>query len=221
VRRDFSSFVEQDRLQLFDIMTVPASLTGYELNQKLIFVAKKQPDNLDRLSALFITRYPQLAGKRILIIDDEADYASVGFRATAQQNIEANRTTRQLEGLRTALSRSAFLQVTATPYSLYLQPDDLVLNGVAFRPVKPAFTILVPVNDAYIGSDYYFDGNDARRAVASYIYRPVTTAELGVLRQPDRRRFRPEDCLTSGAIASLRRAICNFGSSAYRVGDFS
>jgi hypothetical protein len=192
--------VELDRIQLFDIMTVPASLTGYELNQKLIFVAKKQPDNLDRLSTLFTGRYPQLAGKRILIIDDEADYASVGFRTTAQQNIEANRTTRQLEQLRTTLTRSAFLQVTATPYSLYLQPDDLVLNGIAFRPVKPAFTTLVPVNDTYIGSDYYFDGGDARRAVASYIYRPVTQSELQILRQPDRRRFCLEDCLTSPAI---------------------
>ena len=144
------------------------------------------------------------------MIDDEADYASVGFRMTQQQNVEANRTTRQLEQLRKTLTTSAFLQVTATPYSLYLQPDDMVINGVAFRPVKPAFTVLVLVNDAYIGSDYYFDGDDAGRAVASYMYRPVTTAELEILRQPDRRRFRLEDCLTSGAIDSLRRAICNF-----------
>jgi len=223
VRRDFGSFVELDRLQLFDIMTVPASLTGYELNQKLIFISKKQPDNLDRLSTLFTTRYPQLARKRVLIIDDEADYASVGFRATAQQTVEANRTTRQLEQLRTILSRSAFLQVTATPYSLYLQPDDLVLNGVAFRPVKPAFTTLVPVNDAYIGSDYYFDANDPTRAVASFMYRPVTKSELEILRQPDRRRFRSEDCLTSPAIDSIRRALCNFvvGACIRRLQDAS
>ena len=46
VKRDFGLFVERDRLQVFDIMTVPSSLTGYELSQKLIFVAKKQPDKL-------------------------------------------------------------------------------------------------------------------------------------------------------------------------------
>lgn len=210
VRRDFGLFMEQDRLQVFDIMTVPAALTGYELNQKLIFVAKKQSDNLDRLSKLFEDRYPELANKRVLIIDDEADYASVGFRSTKQQTIEANRTTKQLEQLRTALTNSAFLQVTATPYSLYLQPDDLVVNGVAFRPVKPAFTSLVPVNNAYIGSDYYFNAGDGETNVASFIYRPITTAELEILRQPDRRRFKLEDCLTSDAIDSLRRALCNF-----------
>jgi hypothetical protein len=223
VKRDFSSFVEQDRLQLFDIMTVPASLTGYELNQKLIFVSKKQSDNLDRLSMLFTSRYPQLSNKRILIIDDEADYASIGFRNTQQQNIEANRTTRQLEQLRTTLTRSAFLQVTATPYSLYLQPEDLVLNGVAFRPMKPAFTVLVPVNSEYIGSDYYFDGGGSSGAVSSFIYRPITQSELEILRQQDRRRFRLEDCLTSEAIVSLRRAICNFivGACIRRLQDQS
>ena len=35
VRRDFARFTAQDQLQIFDIMTVPSSLAGYELNQKL------------------------------------------------------------------------------------------------------------------------------------------------------------------------------------------
>jgi hypothetical protein len=48
VRRDFSRFTSQDQLQIFDIMKIPTGLTGYELSQKLIFVAKKQVDNLDR-----------------------------------------------------------------------------------------------------------------------------------------------------------------------------
>ena len=53
VRRDFAPFQDQDKLQIFDIMTVPIGLTGYELNQKLIFVAKKQSDNLAKLAVLF------------------------------------------------------------------------------------------------------------------------------------------------------------------------
>lgn len=69
VRREFALFSELDQLQMHDIMTVPAGLTGYELSQKLIFVAKKQSDNLERLATLFRTTYPQLARKRVLIID--------------------------------------------------------------------------------------------------------------------------------------------------------
>ena len=69
IRREFVTFQATDQLQVFDIMTMPdtASLTGYELSQKLIFVAKKQSDNMDRLHTLFQTTYPPLATKRVLV----------------------------------------------------------------------------------------------------------------------------------------------------------
>lgn len=210
VRREFSAFYRQDRLEMYDIMTIPARLTGYELSKKLIFVVKKQSDNLDRLTAVFRETYPQLATKRILIIDDEADYASVGFRKTRQQGLIVNTTARQIDRLREILPASAFLQVTATPYALYLQPDEFVVNGNEFRPIRPAFTELVPVSPSYIGSDYYFDQSLERNTVASFIYHPVTLNELDILRAEDRRRFRIEECLTSNAIPVLRLAIMNF-----------
>ncbi|MGA2624230.1 MAG: Z1 domain-containing protein [Bacteroidota bacterium] len=210
VRREFGRFFDNDQAQIFDIMTVPVVLTPYELNQKLIFVSKKQSDNLDRLTELFRNHYPELLRKRVLIIDDEADYASIGFRNTRQQGLLINTTTQQIDVLRQSLNSSAFFQVTATPYSLYLQPEDLIVNGVEFKPVRPAFTELVPVNPGYIGSDYYFDRSLESNTVASFIYRQVSLGELDVLRQEDRRRFRLEECLTSNAIVSLRSAICNF-----------
>jgi hypothetical protein len=76
-------------------MTMPDTLAGYELSQKLIFIAKKQSDNIYRLQALFQTTYPQLARKRVLIIDDKADFASVGFRRTAAKGVVINVTARQ------------------------------------------------------------------------------------------------------------------------------
>jgi hypothetical protein len=210
VRREFASFYEQDLLQIYDIMTVPSGLTGYELSQKLIFIAKKQIDNMDKLSALFRETYPQLTSKRVLIIDDEADYASIGFRRTSEEGIRVNTTTRQIDELRQTLASSAFLQVTATPYSLYLQPDDIVIQGVEFRPVRPAFTELVPVHRDYIGSVYYFERSTEEESVASFIYQSVSQDELNILRREDRRRFKIEECLTSTAIQALRSAICNF-----------
>ncbi len=131
VRREFAAFTNQDQLQVFDIMTIPGTLTGYELSQKLIFVAKKQVDNMERLTKLFRETYPQLSEKRVLIIDDEADYASIGFKRSKEEGLEINRTSRQIENLRNVLSRSAFLQVTATPYSLYLQPEDPSWRGMS------------------------------------------------------------------------------------------
>ncbi len=209
VNKEFADFHQRDQLQIFDIMTLP-NLTGYELSQKLILVVKKQSDNMDRLSAVFEETYPQLAAKRVLIVDDEADFASIGFRNNAQQGVVANVTARQIDDLRQTLAASSFLQVTATPYSLYLQPNDLIVNGVEFRPIRPSFTELVPVHVDYVGSDYYFQRSQEENTVASYIYRPVSLQELENLRQQDRRRFKVEDCLESDAIDSLRGAICNF-----------
>ena len=209
VRNDFASFIAEDRLQVFDIMEVP-SLTGYELSQKLIFVAKKQSDNLDRLRALVEVKYPKLAKSRVLLIDDEADYASIGFKRTRDEGLDINKTSKQINQIREHLEAPAFLQVTATPYSLYLQPEDLAIGGIEFRPVRPAFTELVPVHPDYIGSDYYFDESQSEGTVASCLFEPVARGELEVLAKPDRRRFKPEDCLDSQAVAVLRTALCSF-----------
>jgi hypothetical protein len=221
VRREFAPFNERDELQIYDIMTLPSGLTGYELSQKLIFVVKKQIANMDRLAKVFRETYPQLADRRVLIIDDEADYASIGFRNTRQEGLIINKTARQIDDLRQVLSASAFLQVTATPYSLYLQPEDLSVQGIEFRPVRPAFTELVPVHEAYIGSDYYFERSQDGDTVASFIYQPITLDELEILHHEDRRRFKIDDCLTSNAIKSLRNAICNFivGGCIRRIQD--
>ncbi len=104
VKKDFSTFVQTDKLQVFDVMNVPETLTPYELNQKLIFVSKKQPDNLDRLKSIFATKYKQLLTRRVLLIDDEADFASIGFKRTKDEGIVINRTTHQINDLRKTLA---------------------------------------------------------------------------------------------------------------------
>ena len=210
VREEFAPLTAVDGVQIHDIMTVPSGLTGYELSQKLIFIAKKQVNNLDKLSALIRDEYPDLAGKRALIVDDEADYASVGFRNTKDSGLQANVTTQQIDTLRGIFESSAFLQVTATPYALYLQPDDITVSGIEYRPLRPAFTELVPVAPSYIGSDFYFNDSQDEDSVASHLFHEVSADELQVLKQPDRRRFKVEECLTSKANPAIRSAICSF-----------
>jgi hypothetical protein len=79
VSDDFKAFIRADKVQVFDIMNLPENLTPYELNQKIIFVVKKEDDNLRRLIDAFTVQYPGLKNKRLLIIDDEADVASLKF----------------------------------------------------------------------------------------------------------------------------------------------
>ena len=208
ISKEFKDFTDREMLQPYDVMTMPKKLTGYEINQKLIFVAKKQSDNMDRLFDAFSN--PALKDKKILIIDDEADYASIGFKKTKEEGIQINTTTSQIDSIRKLIKNSSFLQVTATPYSLYLQPESIEIKGTEFKPVKPAFTQLVPVNKDYVGGDYYFNDSLDIESIASHLYIPITRQELEVLHKPDRRKFKIEEALKSNAISSLRLAIVGF-----------
>jgi hypothetical protein len=208
ISKEFGEFSQREMLQSFDVMTMPSKLTGYEIEQKLVLVSKKQPDNISRLIEFFSN--PILSSKKILIIDDEADYASVGFKKTKDEGIDINTTSKQINELRRLIKSSSFLQVTATPYSLYLQPEEIEIQGVDFKPIRPAFTSLVPVNSQYIGGDYYFNESVEIDSVASLLYVPITREELEVIQKPDRRRFKIEDVLTSKSIEALRSAIVSF-----------
>lgn len=212
LKAEFYEFYKNDKAQIFDIMNLPNNLSKYELDQKLLIVVKKEVNNMTRLHEAIFTMYPQLAKKRVLIIDDEADFASVGFNKTKNEATNIKVIAGQIDDIRKQLKRISFLQVTATPYSLYLQPEDLVVKGSSkkFMPIKPAFTELVPVPEAYIGGEYYFERSEDENSIASHIYEPIKEDELDVLKKEDRRKFKIEEVLTSKRVHSLRSAVLNF-----------
>lgn len=186
-------------------------LTPYELTHKLVFVVKKEDDNLRRLLNLFRTKYPQLRSKSVLIIDDEADLASVSFRKTSGIST-AGIISQQIDQLRELVTKSAFLQVTATPYALYLQPEDEVAipGGSLFRPKRPAFTVLLPTHSKYAGGEEYFEKSTEVDSPAFYFYREVPLAERDALKKEDRRRLQIDRVLKERNVAVLREAVATF-----------
>ncbi len=212
IGRDFSEFLKRDEMVLFDIMEAPDRLTRAELRRKIVIVAKKQVDNLDRISQLF-EKYPSLQDRRVLLVDDEADMASVRFtKKKGVAEYDQGRIANQIDELRRDVKGIAFLQVTATPYSLYMQPDDYddasMASGV-FYPKKPAFTEILPVHDAYVGGDDYFGGHgedDPRH----YLYVRVNDREHDALRSNDGRTIRGDRLWTSENIRLLRLSLISF-----------
>lgn len=210
VKQDFSEFIEDDQVQAYDVMFVP-KLSTFDLNHKLILVTKKEDDNLDRLLDMFQNKYPSLGSKRLLIVDDEADLASNSFRkknGVAQPGVISN----QIDRLREIVSECSFLQVTATPYALYLQPESGpdTSEGKLFLPKRPAFTVLLPTHSGYVGGDQYFRDSNEEGSAASYLFHEVPLSELDALRQPDRRRLKVENALTEKNAEVLRDAIVSF-----------
>ncbi len=213
IGRDFREFINDDLVMLFDIMSTPDELTKAELRRKIIIVAKKQVHNLSRIQELFDDKYPQLKAKRVLLIDDEADMASVRFtKKKGEEEYDQGTIANQMDRLRQTLSGIAFLQVTATPYALYLQPENYAQSSQAkemFYPKRPAFTQLLPIHDAYVGGEAYFGGwgaDDPRY----YLHVEVEEREHDALRSGDGRTIRDDRIWTSENIKILRRSLISF-----------
>jgi hypothetical protein len=221
--RDFASAIEDDRVRVYDIIKLPKNLTQYHLRQKWIIVAKKEKNNLKRIFQALETHYPDLKEKRLLIIDDEADYATLAFRKSKDtDDIEAGKIAQWIDELREKTAGVSFLQVTATPYSLYLQPNNQE-DSPLFHPVRPAFTVPLPTYPGYAGGDFFFGESEDPESPASFAFHEVFLDERNALRKEDRRSFKLEEALTSPKVAALRIAILNFvtGGSIRRMQQLS
>ena len=123
-----------------------------DLAPKLVLVVKKEDDNVRDLNALFADHENGLGGKKVIVIDDEADITGVGYKRVAEEEIPQDGQTkeqalkhlqevhRQIDIFRKANPSASYLQVTATPYALYLQSEH---SGQKHESVKPGFTTLV------------------------------------------------------------------------------
>ena len=207
---EFEVFIEDDQVKVYDIMQMP-HLTSYIKHQKLILIVKKETNNLDHLVELFV-QHADLAQKTVLFIDDEADFASVGFKkdSKSQDGVSMNVLAQKISAIRQGFETSySFLQVTATPYSLYLQPKGPIkLNGDAYEPTKPSFTTLVPVHDAYVGGRQYFEESQDPESLYSKLFTRVPDAEIEVLNKRDRRYL--NNVTASPNLSVFRAAILNF-----------
>ena len=89
----------------------------------------------------------RVRGLSSLIIDDEADQASLNTRARKADGSRSAINDRIAE-LRTFFDKNTYLQVTATPQALFLQTP-----GHDFRP---KFTVLSHPGADYVGGDDFF-----------------------------------------------------------------
>lgn len=206
--QEFKEFKDDDIIEIFDIMCMPPDMKRYELEKKLIIVVKKEKNNLPKLLK-FIQDYALNEHKKCLIIDDEADFCSIGYdKDKDTEEFDLRKIASQINDLRIKLT-CKFIQVTATPYSLYLQPETVNLGAnKEIRPIKPADAVLVPSGEGYIGGEYYF--NREKYPLGEYLYVPIDPNELEIIKSSDRRRFKEEEVLISDKVQGLRTAIMNF-----------
>lgn len=188
---EFEGPVAGNRLYIYDILKLPAELSGFIRSKKIILIVKKEDSNLKRLASLLTDKYPDLCRKHVLIVDDEADQASVTYYADSsntKEGVAFGKVAAQISKIRQKLeSRSDFLQVTATPYALFLQPEKIEINSIGYAPLKPDVTMVLEPHSAYVGGDYYFEKSQSFDSPAADLYVEVSDDEFTRLKQPNAR----------------------------------
>lgn len=219
MRREFKEFIQENEVEVFDIMKVLEGLTDYELDKKIVIVAKKEKRNLDKISS-FISEYTIQQRKYCLIIDDEADTTGIGFSKVKDSIDEFDLRTvaSKVNEIRNGLDGCVFVQVTATPYALYLQPD---FDEERLRPIKPERTVLLPSGEGYIGGEYYFINSKKDDHSAQYIFEVVSEEEHDLISNQkrkgkkskidDRRSFKQEEILLrKDKLTTFKKGLINF-----------
>lgn len=184
LKRDFRHFEYNGRtdqhniVRIYDILDdlKGRSIARTELEdhkQKTIIVCKKEKANVNRLKDLF--QFDSLLRKqRVLFCDDEADFASRAY-LKKQGKLDLLEIGKAIDDTLDIIAKSGgyyrFLQVTATPYSLFLQPD----GSVKLRDDNeatcwlPRYTGLVPIHEKYVGGKHYFELSENEDSMFSYL----------------------------------------------------
>jgi hypothetical protein len=183
-------------------------------------VAKKNVPVLERIDRWLESASRFLADKPVLLIDDEADQASINTRSSRppdpavrdeeerNDEIAPSRTNALIRSILRRAPKAAYVAYTATPFANILIDPDAVDRKVGEDLFPKDFVIQLPRPDGYTGTEELFGVSAQSRNVL----RMVKDDDVQVLRGPRRRRG-AEVVAAPGAAElpdSLRDAILSF-----------
>ncbi|MBZ5511196.1 MAG: hypothetical protein LAN70_08485 [Acidobacteriia bacterium] len=119
-------------------------------------------------SLLNAFRDARARGLSVLIIDDEADQASLNTKTSSGKGV--SRINQVITDFRDYFPVNTYLQVTATPQALFLQRPD--------HRYRPSFSVISEPGKGYVGGDAFFGSGRAS------LLRIVDLAEVSNLKAP-------------------------------------
>ncbi|MDI3377994.1 Z1 domain-containing protein [Acinetobacter sp. V89_7] len=134
--KDFSVLSEND-IHNFD--------DSFRLNKPIIVVLKKNSRILKKWRDTLSSK-SYLNGYQLIIIDDEADAASLNTKTSSQKGISTVNSL--LANIKNTCNQSIFIEVTATPQAILLQDKN--------SDWYPEFTQYFEPGDGYISGNFIF-----------------------------------------------------------------
>ena len=177
-------------------------------NQKNIFITYKNTTRLNYLINLF--KKTDFKNKKVLIIDDEADFVSRAFYQK-NSNIDVGKIALLIDQFAQTPVFCRYLQVTATPYSLFLQPDHTVqVNNGSVEPFRPRFVTLVPIHKDYIGGKHYFIKSQNSASMYSFLKHIVKDDCMDRLLDKNKHAKVYNNAQSTPVYEDLRRALMSY-----------
>lgn len=211
--KDNQTYNQKVIISVWDILDLykKGGLSDYQLNDpanKFIIVVKKENTNLAYLNDMFENN-ELLRSKKVLVCDDEADFAS---RAYYQRKGELSllKIAEHIENFIKLPFFCRYLQITATPYSLFLQPDGTIQlrEGEEASPWLPRYTGLVPIHNRYIGGRQYYELSEDENSMYSCLFQPVSALCISIL--SDRNEWYLESKAHSDNLDPLNYAVVSY-----------
>ena len=142
----------------FNRNTANTQLQLRALNEPVVLVLKKNKHSLEQLHEwLFGQNEHDLRDFSMLMIDDEADHASVNTNKEDKDPTTINRAIRSLLKL---FSRSSYVGYTATPFAnIFINPgnEDEMTDGDLYKDLFPRdFILSLDPPDNYVGPHRIF-----------------------------------------------------------------
>lgn len=173
----------------------PMVADGFGSTGTVLIVAKKITPILKRLNQWFGKLEGGLADVPVLLIDDEADQASINTRGnrrdpsieadTAQDADTAPSLTNELiRDILRKIPRATYIAYTATPFANILIDPEASDDQVGEDLFPRDFVVQLPRPEGYVGTEELFGASAQERDVL----RPVDSADVNALKPKQRRR---------------------------------
>lgn len=174
---------------------VPAVADGFASTGTVLIVAKKITPILNRLNQWFRQLEGRLGEVPVLLIDDEADQASINTRgnrrdpsidkeAAPDDDTAPSLTNELIRDILRKIPRATYIAYTATPFANILIDPDASDSQVGEDLFPKDFVVQLPRPDGYTGTEELFGTS----ALGRDVLRPVDPADVKALKPKQRRK---------------------------------
>lgn len=173
----------------------PEVADGFASSGTVLIVAKKITPILKRLNQWFSKLEGRLADIPVLLIDDEADQASINTRGNRSdpsidvdtapdEDTAPSLTNALIRDILRKIPRATYIAYTATPFANILIDPDASDNQVGEDLFPKDFVVQLPRPDGYTGTEELFGASAQDRNVL----RLVDPADVKALKPKQRKR---------------------------------